>query len=47
LTIIVNMAVKMGITLAYARKRGLPAVAAMASSIAVLAISIAFAWMRL
>jgi len=46
-TIIVNMAVKMGITLAYARKRGLPAVAAMASSIAVLAISIAFAWMRL
>ena len=46
-TIIVNMAVKMGITLAYARKRGLPAVAAMASSIVVLAISIAFAWMRL
>jgi hypothetical protein len=46
-TIIANMAVKIGITLAYARRRGLPAVAAMAASVAVLAISIAIAWTRL
>ena len=46
-TIIVNMAVKIGITLAYAGRRGLPAVAAMASSVAVLAIMIALAWTRL
>jgi uncharacterized membrane protein (DUF4010 family) len=46
-TIIVNMAVKIGITLVYARKRGLPAVGAMASSIVVLAITIAIAWTRL
>jgi hypothetical protein len=46
-TIIVNMAVKMGITLVYARKRGWPAVAAMASSIAVLAITIGLASTRL
>ena len=46
-TIIVNMAVKMGITLVYARKRGWPAVAAMTSSIAVLAITMALAATRL
>ena len=46
-TIIINMAVKMGITLAYSGRRGLPAVAAMASSIAVLAVMIALAWVRL
>jgi len=46
-TIIANMAVKIGITLAYARGRGLPAVIAMAASVAVLAISIALAWTRL
>ena len=46
-TIISNMAVKIGITLAYSGKRGLPAVAAMASSVAVLAITIAVAWTRL
>jgi uncharacterized membrane protein (DUF4010 family) len=46
-TIIANMAVKIGITLAYARGRGLPAVVAMASSVVVLAISIAVAWTRL
>ena len=45
-TIIANMAVKIGITLAYAGRRGLPASAAMGSSIAALAISIVFAWMR-
>jgi uncharacterized membrane protein (DUF4010 family) len=46
-TIIVNMAVKIGITLAYAGRRGLPAVAAMGASIAALAASIGFAWIRL
>ena len=46
-TIIANMAVKIGITLAYARGRGLPAVIAMAASVAVLAISSALAWTRL
>ena len=46
-TIIANMAVKIGITLAYAGRRGIPAAAAMTSSIVVLAISIAFAWLRL
>lgn len=46
-TIIVNMAVKMGITLAYAGRRGLPAVGAMATSVAALAVAIGFAWARL
>ncbi|MFL6758419.1 MgtC/SapB family protein [Sphingomonas sp.] len=46
-TIIANMGVKIGITLVYARRRGLPAAAAMASSLAALAVMIAFAWTRL
>jgi uncharacterized membrane protein (DUF4010 family) len=46
-TIIINMAVKMGITLAYAGRRGLPAVAAMATSVLALAVMIALAWTRL
>src|SRR3954452_8035755 len=46
-TIIANMAVKIGITLVYARGRGLPAAAAMASSVAALAVMIGFAWARL
>jgi uncharacterized membrane protein (DUF4010 family) len=46
-TIIVNMAVKMGITLAYAGRRGLPAVAAMAASVVALAVMIGLAWLRL
>jgi uncharacterized membrane protein (DUF4010 family) len=46
-TIIVNMAVKIGITLAYAGRRGLPAVTAMGASIAALAASIGFAWIQL
>jgi uncharacterized membrane protein (DUF4010 family) len=46
-TIIANMAVKIGITLAYAGRRGLPAVAAMATSVAALAVMIAFAWTQL
>jgi hypothetical protein len=41
------MAVKIGITLAYAGGRGLPAVAAMATSVAALAVMIAFAWTQL
>jgi len=46
-TIIVNMAVKIGITLVYARSRGLSAAAAMASSVVALAVMIALAWTRL
>jgi uncharacterized membrane protein (DUF4010 family) len=46
-TIIANMAVKIGITLVYARRRGLIAVAAMASSVVALAIMIGLAWTRL
>ena len=46
-TIIANMAVKIGITLAYSGRRGLPAVAAMGASVAALAIAIVFAWTRL
>jgi uncharacterized membrane protein (DUF4010 family) len=46
-TVIANMAVKIGITLAYSGKRGLPAVAALSSSVAALVVSIAFAWTRL
>jgi uncharacterized membrane protein (DUF4010 family) len=46
-TAIVNMAVKIGITLVYARGKGLSAAAAMASSVLVLGIMIALAWTRL
>ena len=46
-TVIVNMAVKMGITLVYAGRKGLPAVAAMAASITVLGATLAVAWTRL
>jgi uncharacterized membrane protein (DUF4010 family) len=46
-TVVANMAVKIGITLAYSGKRGLPAVAALSLSVAALAVSIAFAWTRL
>ena len=46
-TIIINMAVKMGITLAYAGRRGLPAVGAMSASVLALAVMIALAWTRL
>jgi len=46
-TIIINMAVKIGITLAYAGRRGMPAVIAMAASVAALAASIGVAWLRL
>jgi uncharacterized membrane protein (DUF4010 family) len=46
-TIIVNMVVKMGITLTYAGRRGLPAVGAMATSVVALGVAIALAWARL
>jgi len=46
-TIIANMAVKIGVTLAYARSRGVRAALALASSVVVLAISIAVAWWRM
>ena len=46
-TIIINMAVKIGITLVYARSRGLSAALAMASSVAALAVMIGLAAMRL
>ncbi|MFL6784458.1 MAG: MgtC/SapB family protein [Sphingomicrobium sp.] len=46
-TIIVNMAVKIAITLVYARRKGLPAAVAMLASVVALAGSIAVAWTRL
>jgi uncharacterized membrane protein (DUF4010 family) len=46
-TIIVNMAVKIGITLVYARRKGVSAALAMTASVAVLAAAIAVAWMQL
>ena len=46
-TVIANMAVKTGITIVYAGRRGLPAVAAMATSVVVLLFTIGFAWTRL
>jgi uncharacterized membrane protein (DUF4010 family) len=46
-TIIVNMAVKIGITLVYAGRKGLPATIAMTASVVVLAATIGVAWTRL
>src|SRR5690349_479253 len=46
-TIIVNMGVKIGITLAYAGRRGIPAAVAMAMSVVVLGVTIVLAWTRL
>jgi uncharacterized membrane protein (DUF4010 family) len=46
-TAIINMAVKIGITLVYARGRGLSAVIAMTASVVVLGGMIALAWTRL
>ena len=46
-TIIANMAVKIGITLVYARRKGVPAALAMAASVVALAVSIGIAWTRL
>ena len=46
-TIIANMAVKIGVTLAYARKNGLSAAVALLASTLVLAATILVAWLRL
>ena len=46
-TTIVNMAVKVGITLVYARRKGLSAAIAMSASVIGLAAAIAIAWSRL
>jgi uncharacterized membrane protein (DUF4010 family) len=46
-TIIVNMAVKMGITFAYAGRRGLPAIIGMAASVLALIVTIGLAWTQL
>ena len=46
-TIIVNMGVKIGITLAYSGRRGLPAVVAMGTGVVVLAVTIGLAWTQL
>jgi uncharacterized membrane protein (DUF4010 family) len=46
-TIIANMAVKIGITLAYAGRKGVPAAVAMAASVIALAGAIIAAWTQL
>jgi uncharacterized membrane protein (DUF4010 family) len=46
-TIIINMGVKIGITLVYARRKGLSAAVALTTSVIVLAASIAVAWTQL
>jgi uncharacterized membrane protein (DUF4010 family) len=46
-TILANMAVKLGITLGYARKNGLSAALALAASMVALAASLAVGWLRL
>ncbi|HZC37414.1 MAG TPA: DUF4010 domain-containing protein, partial [Sphingomicrobium sp.] len=46
-TIIVNMAVKIGITLVYSRGKGLSAAVAMTASVIALAVTIAVAWTQL
>jgi uncharacterized membrane protein (DUF4010 family) len=46
-TIIVNMAVKIGITLVYARRKGIAPALAMIASVAALAVMIGLAWTRL
>jgi hypothetical protein len=46
-TIIANMTVKMGITLVYAGRKGLPAVVAMGASVLALIVMIGLAALRL
>jgi uncharacterized membrane protein (DUF4010 family) len=46
-TIVVNMIVKIGVTVAYARGKGTAAAVALAASTIVLAATIGFAWLRL
>jgi uncharacterized membrane protein (DUF4010 family) len=45
-TVILNMGVKIGITLVYARSKGLSAALAMTASVVILAIMIGAAWTR-
>jgi uncharacterized membrane protein (DUF4010 family) len=46
-TILANMSVKLGVTLAYARGKSLPAALALGASMVALAISLVVGWMRL
>ena len=46
-TVIANMAVKIGITLAYAGRKGIPGALAMLASVVALAASIGVAWTQL
>ena len=46
-TVLANMTVKLGITLVYARSKGISAALALGASMVVLAITIAIAWTRL
>jgi uncharacterized membrane protein (DUF4010 family) len=46
-TVLVNMSVKLGITLAYARSKGVSAAIALGASMAALALTIGVAWVRL
>jgi len=46
-TILVNMSVKLGVTMAYARGKGLPASLALGASMIALAVSLIVGWMRL
>jgi uncharacterized membrane protein (DUF4010 family) len=46
-TVFANMAVKLGITLAYARSKGTSAALALGASMVALAVTIAIGWMRL
>jgi uncharacterized membrane protein (DUF4010 family) len=46
-TVLANMAVKLGITLVYARSKGISAALALGASMVALAVAIAFAWLRL
>ena len=46
-TVLANMAVKLGITLAYARSKGLSAALALGASMVALAVTVAVAWIRL
>ena len=45
-TVLANMIVKLGITLAYARSKGISAALALGASIVALAATIAIAWLR-
>ena len=46
-TVVANMAVKIGVTLAYARRQGASAAIALGASTLVLAATLVVAWMRL